>query len=142
MANLGRKGDVYLARFRYRGEEYKQSLKTTSLADARAAMHGIEQAIHRLATGRTEVPQGVDPGDFILSGGTLKHASASRADAPSVSVLIDDYLAHQSQIALSYLSTQTVHLRNFRKSLQKRAELPCDWLTHRDLEQYLQARLK
>ena len=40
MANLGRKGDVYLARFRYQGKEYKKSLKTTSLSDARAAMHG------------------------------------------------------------------------------------------------------
>ena len=33
MANLGRKGDVYVARFRYQGKEYKKSLKTTSLVD-------------------------------------------------------------------------------------------------------------
>jgi hypothetical protein len=105
-------------------------------------MHGVEQAIHRLATGMTQVPQGVDPGDFILNGGTLRQAASSRANVPSVSALIDDYLAHQLHIAPSYLSTQTVHLRNFRKSLDMRAELPCDRLTHRDLEQYIQARLK
>jgi hypothetical protein len=139
MANLGCKGDVYLARFRYQGKEYKKSLKTTSLADARAAMHGVEQAIHRLATGMTQVPQGVDPGDFILSGGTLKQAATRRTIAPSIAALIEDYLANQSHIAASYLYTQTVHLRNFRKKLGKRVVTPCDRLTHRDLEQYLQA---
>ena len=55
MANLGRKGDIYVARFRFQGKEYKKSLKTTSLADARAAMHGVEQAIHRLTTGLAQV---------------------------------------------------------------------------------------
>ena len=39
MANLGKKGDVYVARFRFQGKEYKKSLKTTNLADAEAAMH-------------------------------------------------------------------------------------------------------
>ena len=39
MANLGRKADVYLARFRFAGREYKKSLRTTSLANARAGMH-------------------------------------------------------------------------------------------------------
>ena len=56
--------------------------------------------------------------------------------------LIADYLANQSHIAPSYLYTQTVHLRNFRKKLGKRADSPCDRLTHRDLELYIQARLK
>src|SRR3954453_21930818 len=114
MANLGRKGDVYVARFRYQGKEFKKSLKTTSLPDARAAMHGVEQAIHRLATGMAQVPAGVDPGDFILSGGTLKQAASRRSNVPSTAALIDDYLAHQSHIAPSYLYTQSVHLRNFR----------------------------
>src|SRR4051794_40879154 len=108
MANLGRKGDVYVARFRYLGKEYKKSLKTTSLVDARAAIHGVEQAIHRLATGMAQVPPGVDPGDFILSGGTLRQAAARRANVPSIAALIEDYLANQSHIAPSYLYTQTV----------------------------------
>jgi hypothetical protein len=72
MANLGRKGDLYVARFRFRGKEYKKSLKTSRLADARAALLGIERAIHALATGLAEVPAGVDPGDYIVSGGTLR----------------------------------------------------------------------
>ena len=30
MANLGKKGKMYVARFRYEGKEYKRSLKTTT----------------------------------------------------------------------------------------------------------------
>ena len=142
VANLGRKGDIYVARFRYLSKEYKKSLKTSNVADARAAMHGVEQAIHRLTTGMMQVPPGVDPGDFILSGGTLKQAAALRANVPTIASLIDDYLANQSHIAISYLYTQAVHLRNFRKTLGKRVDMPCDRVSHRDLEQHLQSRLK
>src|SRR3954470_19461458 len=103
MANLGRKGDIYVARFRFQGKEFKKSLKTSSLADARAAMHGVEQAIHRLITGMTQVPSGVDPGDFILSCGSLKQAAARRDNVPILAALIDDHLANQAHIAPSYL---------------------------------------
>jgi hypothetical protein len=71
VANLGKKGDLFVARFRYQGKEYKKSLKTSCLADARAAMNGIERAIHGLTTGMIEIPPGIDPGDFIVSRGTL-----------------------------------------------------------------------
>jgi hypothetical protein len=69
MANLGKKGVLYVARFRYQGKEYKKSLKTTRSADARAAMHGIERASHGLTTGLIRIPVGVDSGDFNVSGG-------------------------------------------------------------------------
>ena len=72
MANLGKKGDLFVARFRYGGKEYKKSLKTDRLADARAALKGIERIIHGLTTGLVQVPAGVDPGDYIVSGGTLR----------------------------------------------------------------------
>jgi hypothetical protein len=35
-------------------------------------MHAVQRTIRGLTTGLLEVPAGVDPGDFILSGGTLK----------------------------------------------------------------------
>ena len=77
MANLGKKGDVYVARFRYAGKEYKKSLRTTRKADAEAAMHAVERAIHGLDhRDALQIPLGVDPGDFIISGGTLKQAAS------------------------------------------------------------------
>jgi hypothetical protein len=101
MANLGKKGDLYLARFRYQGKEYKKSLKTTQPADARAAMHGIERAIHGLTTGLIQIPPGVDPGDFIVSGGSLREAARARRRVPALANLIDEYLANLSHKAPS-----------------------------------------
>ncbi|MEJ7637180.1 MAG: hypothetical protein WKF75_04110 [Singulisphaera sp.] len=105
MANLGRKGDLFVARFRFQGKEYKKSLKTTRKADAQAALLGIERAIHVLTTGLTEVPLGVDPGDFIVSGGTLK-AAARPGVVAAPAALIEDYLANQAHKAPSSVYTE------------------------------------
>src|SRR5689334_14799262 len=71
MANLGQKDGVFHVRFRFHAKEYKKSLKTRDAGAAAAAVHLIELTIHRLHTGQARVPDGVDPGDFIVSGGTL-----------------------------------------------------------------------
>jgi hypothetical protein len=141
MANLGKKGGVYVARFRYEGKEYKKSLKTTNRGEAENALKNVEVGIHRLTTGLVRVPVGIDPGDFILSVCTLDHVRSNPRKAPTLTTLIDDYLAHQGHLAASYVATQRVHLRNFKKGLPRRVGTPCDGIS-RDLEYYLQARLK
>jgi integrase len=142
MANLGRKGKTYVARFRYAGKEFKKSLKTTCKADAEAAMHAVERAIHGLATGLLQVPPGVDPGDFILSGGSLEQPVRHRRRVPSLSALVGEYLANQSHKAPSTAYTEGVHLRNLLRALGAKAEAPADRVAHRDLESYIQARLR
>lgn len=142
MANLGKKGDLYVARFRFGGKEYKKSLKTTHKADAKAAMHGIERVIHGLTTGMLQIPLGIDPGDFIISGGTLKETARPRRRVPALSALIDEYLANLSHKAPSSVYTEGVHLRNLKRKLGSKAEAPADRIAHRDLELFLQARLK
>src|SRR4051812_380815 len=142
MANLGKKGDLYVARFRYAGKEFKKSLRTTDLADARAAMHAVERAIHGLTTGMLQLPPGVDPGDFILSGGTIKDAVRPRRRVPTMTALIEEYLGGQAHKAASSLYTEGVHLRNLLKNLGSKADAPADRIVHRDLERFLQTRLK
>jgi hypothetical protein len=71
MANPGRKNGVFLIRFRYRGKEHKRSVKTSNRPDAEAAQSSVHLTLHRLLTGIAELPEGIDPGDFIVSGGTL-----------------------------------------------------------------------
>ena len=72
MANLGKKGDIFCVRFRFQGKEYKKSLKTKDESAARGALHLIELTLHRLHTGQHHVPDHVDAGDFIVSGGSLR----------------------------------------------------------------------
>jgi hypothetical protein len=82
MASIDRKNGVYHARFRFQGRQFKKSLKTTLKDDAKSALHIVETAIHRLLTGQIAVPTDVDPGDFIVSGGTLKVPPATLVKAP------------------------------------------------------------
>ena len=89
MANISTKNGVYLARFRCQGKQYKKSLTTTNLEHARAALRRVEDALHWLAIGHVAIPDGVDPGDFVVSGAVLpapaqklKRATSLRSPKP------------------------------------------------------------
>ena len=144
MANLGQKGGVYVARFRFQGKEYKKSLGTGDRAGAQAALAQVELTLHRLLVGLVKVPAGVDPGDYVVSGGTLEApvAKAPVRAVPSVSATIDAYLANLGHLAPSNRSTVGTHLRNLAKKLGTKAKAPVDRVEQRDLEAFLQARLR
>jgi len=148
MANLGQKNGLFHARFRFRGKEYKKTLKTSELASAKAAIHLLELTIHRLHTGQVHVPCGVDPGDFIVSGGTCSAVEAAISEPdrvvakPSLRILADEYTRSQKDLlAPTYHYSQSMHLRHLFKHLQRRSDLPCDQVGFRDLDGYLKARL-
>ncbi len=148
MANLGQKGGVYHVRFRYRNREYKKSLKTRDPSAAAAARHLVELTLHRLLTGQARVPDGVDPGDFVVSGGTraapgpTPASPAALAPVPSTRELAAGFGdAQRPLIAASYHSSQAMHLRHLLRHLGDRADEPADRVTFRDLDGYLRARL-
>lgn len=147
MANLSKKGDGYCARFRLRGKEYKKSLKTRDESAARAALHLVELTLHRLHTGQLHVPDRVDPGDFVVSGGTLR-APVERppvveaAPLPTTRQLTELYTAAlKPLVAPTYHSSQAMHLRHLLEHIEGKADEPCDAVTFRDLDGYIQARL-
>jgi hypothetical protein len=144
MANLGKKNGIYLARFHYGGKEYKKSLKTTDRKAAEAAMHRVEDALHRLAIQIISVPGGVDPGDFILTGGTLQRAAPQpkSAKVPSLDEVVEEYTSNLGHLATQNVATIRTHLRNLKKKLGPKAGEPLDRIGARDLEAFLQARLR
>lgn len=145
MANLGQKGDVFHVRFRFHGKEYKKSLKTKDRSAAAAAVHLIELTIHRLHTGQVQVAPGVDPGDFIISGGTLLkpvEAPVRPLQLPSTRALADEYaLSQKDLLAPSYHYSQKMHLRHLMRHLGRLADAACDHVGFRELDRYLKARL-
>jgi integrase len=144
MANLGQKNGVYHIRFRFHGKEYKKSLKTSDADSAAAARRSVELTIHRLITGLVLVPNDVDLGDFILSGGTLQQPrkAVKERNLPSTNQLIGEYLQSQQPfLAKSSHSTLAMHLRHLSRHLGERADASCDCVTHRDLDGFQQTRL-
>jgi integrase len=145
MANFGKKDGIFSIRFRYQGKEYKKSLKTRDEGAAEAARHVIELTIHRLLTGQSVIPAGVDPGDFILSGGTQQkpfEPPVKPVAPPVTKKLTEEYGESQKTLmAPSYHSSQMLHLRHLVRHLGNRADLPCDQVSFRDLDGYLKKRL-
>jgi hypothetical protein len=146
MAHVGQKDGIYHVRFRFGGREYKKSLKTRSEDSAAAAQRSIELTIHRLITGMIAIPENVDPGDFILSGGTLHEPRRKKAvpplALPSTKALIEEYKESQRNLlAESYHYSQAMHLRHLVRHLGDFADASCDKVGYRDLDGYLKVRL-
>jgi integrase len=144
MANLSSKNGVFLARFRFRGKEYKRSLKTRNRKSAEAAMHRVEDALHRLAIQLLTIPEGVDAGDFILSGGALSAPTPTRNSVivPTVDEAIQVYTHNLGHLAPLNRATIRTHLGNLKKQLGPSVNLPLNQIEVRDLEGFLQNRLK
>jgi integrase len=144
MANLGKKNGTYVARFRFQGKEFKRSLKTTDRKAAEAAMHRVEDALHRLAINVITVPEGVDAGDFIVSGGTLQTPEPQPRPrvVPTLEKAIGEYSENLGHLADSNRVTVRGHLRNLKAKLAARTGTAIDLVETQDLERFLQARLK
>jgi len=100
MANLGRKDGIIHVRFRYHTRKYKTSLKVRDRTEAEATNPAVEPTGHRLLTGQALVPEGVDPGDFTLSGGTLTRPAVRLPAVRSLRHLVTVYL----RVQRNYLS--------------------------------------
>jgi hypothetical protein len=146
MANLGKKNGIFNVRFRFRGREYKRSLKICDRNSAEAAKKLMELTIHKLLTGQISLPVDVEPGDFIFSGGTLQEPPApagSSVALPSTRELALSYGGSQKPLmAPSYHYSQKMHLRHFQRFLGSRADVACDQVSFGDLDRYLKKRLR
>ena len=111
MANLSKKNDVFRARFRFDGKEFKRSLRTTDPNHARAALRRIENVLHWLAIQHIVVPDNVDPGDFIISGGVFNERREERhLEPPTLEIAMEEYLNNLGHVAESHRYTIGVHL--------------------------------
>ena len=143
MAHLYVRDELFYVRFRYQGKAYKKALKTRDKADAQAGLHGVEQTVHLLKIGQHKIPPGVDPGDFIVSGGTHTRRRRRAAAIPTLARAVEEYLdAQKSMIAATYLDSQRTHLTHLKGFLNGKVDRPLDRLTFADVDSYLQARLK
>jgi len=92
MASIEQRGNTYRVVFRYGGEKYARSLRTTSEKAANASLARLEDNLRRLELGILDPPDDVDIAGFILSDGRAKRPVASRRTVRTLGALLDDYM--------------------------------------------------
>jgi integrase len=146
MPSLSNKNGVFHARFWYAGRQYRRTLKTNSPREAEGALYTIKSLLCRLETGALDIPPGVDPGDFIASGGTFRvspqRTRPTEKNVVTVRQLFKEYLASRVSKAITTIGTETTHLNHLGKSLRGKLDRPCDQVDSSDLEKYIQKRLQ
>jgi integrase len=123
MASLFTKNTVYYVRFRYAGRSFKRTLETDSRTAAEYKQRQIDTFLDGLKGGHETVPNGIEPGPFIVSLGTNQIPQTSNLDmidsmrqptATKIVSVIKPYLRYRSRSnSPDYVKTQQYHLGKF-----------------------------
>jgi hypothetical protein len=75
----------YHVRFRYGGKPFKRSLRLADDREADRVCGVVEETLKDLQRSRLELPEGADPGAFLISGGKVsrKPNSLVQPEAPA-----------------------------------------------------------
>jgi len=124
------------------GVRYKRS-RNLKIKDARraAAICGtVEETIRDLGRGVLTIPEGVDPGDFILSGGklTAKAEAAPRSKALSLNGMLDQYAASVQTKEESTRRSERTHFKHLLRILGPKAVV--QQIEKKDVQGYVDRR--
>lgn len=132
---------VFQLRFRFEGREFKRSLKTADEKEARAVLGRVEETLRLIERGRFEVPEGVDPGTYILSDGKR----TGRKTPTIVRTLSDLFRVYRENTPAgskekTTLDGERTHEKHLLRLLKPTTFVKS--LTVRDMQEYVDARLK
>jgi integrase len=137
--------------FRYAGKRIKRSktLKITQEAKAHARCEIVEDTIRLIERGLLRVPDGVDAGDFIVSGGTITEPPKLAAPPPEVTVrtltdLFDAYMEEKRAVAgrESTLKTEGYHIAHLSDPNLLGGHRVVEEITCSDVQHYVNARAR
>jgi integrase len=142
MASLELRSRRYRVVFRYGGQKYFCSLKTSDRREAEGCLVRLEENLRLLERGRIHPPPDADLATFLLSDG---RATSKPKPAPRLLTLDElcrRYLEVHSNGALEANSLETVemHLRHFRRTLGD--DFPIARLSQSDLQHHIAERSK
>lgn len=132
----------YRIGFRFGGKKYLRS-KTLKIRDARQAESKcgvIEQTIRYLDDGVLKLPEGVDPGEFILSGGklTAKPIAVVPPKELTLKAMIDGYDASVHSKEESTRRTERTHTKHLLRILGPGTVV--DRVEKKDIQTYVEKR--
>jgi integrase len=137
----------YKVCFRWKGRQYKKTVKTTDQGDAKAILRRLQENVGLVERGRMEMPDGADVAEFLLSDGKMglphKEPPQKPPEPPrpiTLGELRDKYLdtLFNGAVEANTLDTVRLHLRHVVKTLGKDA--PAQGLQFDDLQRHVDHR--
>ncbi len=124
MAHIRRDGrnGTWFVGFRYDGREFQRSCRTDRKPIARRVQTAVEETIDLLQTGRLVVPEGVEIGSWILSGGKATKPRKKPGEL-RLGVICEAYKADQTQKAESSQGEERIHIKHLTRILRSNIRL-------------------
>jgi len=142
MAFLRRdKSGNYLVSFRWAGVSYNRSLDTRDADLAEAGLARVDETLALLKRGRLLIPEGVDPGLFIKSGGVLTEAPGASEPRRKITLgELCDGFADQARSDPKTKVTTRIHHAHVKRLLGERTVV--DSITLADVQRYCDQKAK
>jgi len=129
MASLRKdKNGNYLVTFRWEGKECKRGLATRAEDVASLWLARVNETLMRIKKGWLVIPEGVDPAQFIASGGELQVGQAGKPketprSAPTIGMIFERFKADIPAEAKedTTLVTEAIHRRHLARILGESA---------------------
>lgn len=130
----------YRIRFRFAGRAFKRSLSTPDRKLARSTLARVEETLSLIANDRLEVPEDVDPAEFILSDGKRAQPIATRRPL-TLGELCQMFQERRVPGAkeASTIKTEDLHIRTILRVLKKTTVVQS--FRNADLQAYVLTRL-
>jgi integrase len=142
MASLELRSERYRIVFRYGGQKFQHSLKTTDPKEANGCLARLEENLRLLERGRLQLPPDADLPTFLLSDGKVAAKPQVVTTVLTLDALCQRYVEVHSNGAMERNSLDTVemHLRHFRRTLGD--DFVVSRLRQDDLQSHLTRRSK
>jgi integrase len=132
---------VFRIRFRYGGCSYQRSLKTSDDVEANAIRGRVKETLILIERGRIQIPQGIQPAEFILSDGKR----SGKPERPVVRTLADLFHRYEAELPSGAKEESTRkgerrHQKLLRKHLGSSREV--QYLAVANLQDYVSKRSK
>jgi len=116
----GTKKKIWCVSFRWNGVHYTRSCCTGREDVAKRILASVQETVELLKTERLTIPDGVDPGDWILSGGKAVTKSTQRTNPSKqkLAVVCAEYLNDQTGKAESTLQGENIHIARLKEVLR------------------------
>jgi integrase len=139
---LDKASGYYRIGFRFGGKKYLRSktLKIRDIRQAESKCGVIEQTIRYLDDGVLTLPEGIDPGEFILSGGKLTARPVAVAPPKELTLktMFDGYDTSIHSKEESTRRTERTHVKHLLRIL--RPQTIVDRIEKKDVQAYVEKR--